>query len=111
MNSAMIPVCSPGRAMGPIWLRETNVGRALADRALAAARRKSAIGVLPFVLTHVALDQAATDRWAEAQAGFYEAIDLARETGQRTELSCFAGTPRVARGEAGKVRAEPPARR
>ena len=74
-------------AMGPVWLREVNTGRTLADHALAVARRKSAIGVLPFVLTHVALHQAATDRWAEAQAGFYEAIDLARETGQRTELA------------------------
>ena len=74
-------------AMGPLWLREAHVGRALADRALAAARRQSAVGVLPFVLTHVAIDQAATDRWAEAQAGFHEAIGLARETGQRTELA------------------------
>jgi DNA-binding CsgD family transcriptional regulator len=73
-------------AMGPLWLREVNIGQALADRALAVARRKSAVGVLPFVLTHVALERAATDRWAEAQAGFYEAIALARETGQRTEL-------------------------
>ena len=54
-------------AMGPLWLREANTGRVLADRALAAARSTSAIGVLPFVLTHVALDQAATDRSAEAQ--------------------------------------------
>ena len=91
-------------AMGPIWLREANVGRELADRALAVARRKSAIGVLPFVLTHVALDQAATDRWAEAQAGFYEAIDLARETGQRTELS--ASLARFAWLEARQGKAE-----
>ena len=91
-------------AMGPIWLREANVGRALADRALVAARRTSAIGVLPFVLTHVALDQAATDRWAEAQAGFYEAIDLARETGQRTELS--ASLARLAWLEARQGRSE-----
>ena len=76
-------------AMGPLWLREANVGRDLADRALAAARSQSAVGVLPFVLTHVALDQAATDRWAEAQAGFHEAIGLARETGQRTELAAL----------------------
>ena len=74
-------------AMGPLWLREASIGRELADRALAVARRKSAVGVLPFVLAHVALVQAATDRWAEAQAGFYEAIDLARETGQRTDLA------------------------
>jgi DNA-binding CsgD family transcriptional regulator len=74
-------------AMGPVWLREVNTGRVLAGRALAAARRQSAVGVLPFVLLHVALDQAETDRWAEAQAGLNEAIGLARETGQRTELA------------------------
>jgi DNA-binding CsgD family transcriptional regulator len=92
-------------AMGPLWLREANVGLALGDRALAMARRKSAVGVLPFVLTHVALVQAATDRWAEAQAGFYEAVDLARETGQRTELA--ASLARLAWLEARQGRSEP----
>ncbi len=91
-------------AMGPLWLREANIGQALADRALAVARRKSAVGVLPFVLTHVALEQAATDRWAEAQAGFYEAIALARETGQRTELC--ASLARLAWLEARQGRSE-----
>ena len=74
-------------AMAAPWLREAHVGRALAERALEVARRSSAVGVLPFVLTHVAIDQAATDRWAEAQASFHEGIGLARETGQRTELA------------------------
>ena len=91
-------------AMGPLWLREVNIGQALADRALAVARRKSAVGVLPFVLTHVALERAATDRWAEAQAGFYEAIALARETGQRTELC--ASLARLAWLEARQGRSE-----
>ena len=75
-------------AMGPLWLREADTGQALASRALATARRQSAVGVLPFLLTHVAVEQVgATDRWAEAQAGFHEAIGLARETGQRTDLA------------------------
>ena len=74
-------------AMGPLWLREANTGQVLAGRALAVARDKSAVGVLPFVLTHVAIEQAATDRWAEAQASFHEAIGLARETGQQTDLA------------------------
>ena len=89
---------------GSIWLREADVGRALADRALEAARRTSAVGVLPFVLTHVAIDQAATDRWAEAQAGFHEAIGLARETGQHTDLG--AALARLARLEARQGRSE-----
>jgi DNA-binding CsgD family transcriptional regulator len=92
-------------AMGPLWLREADTGRALASRALATARRKSAVGVLPFVLTHVAINQvAATDRWAEAQASFHEAIGLARETGQRTELT--AGLARLAALDARQGRSE-----
>lgn len=92
-------------AMGPLWLREADTGRALASWALATARRQSAVGVLPFVLTHVAIDQvAATDRWAEAQASFHEAIVLARETGQRTELT--AGLARLAALEARQGRSE-----
>ncbi len=72
--------------MGPLWLREADTGRESADHALALARRTSAVGVLPFLLGHVACDHGATDRWAEATAGFHEAIGLARETGQRTDL-------------------------
>lgn len=83
-------------AMGSIWLREADIGRALAYRALEAARRKSAVGALPFLLIHVAIDQAATDRWAEAQASFHEAISLARETRQQTDLgACLAYLARL----------------
>ncbi len=89
-------------AMGPVWLREANVGRALADRALAVARRTSAVGVLPFVLSHVAIEQAASDRWAEAQAGFYEAVGLARETGQRTELGASLARLALLEGRQGR---------
>jgi DNA-binding CsgD family transcriptional regulator len=73
-------------AVAPLYLREAEVGRVLASRAQAEARRSSAVGALPSVLTFMAIDQAATDRWAEAQAGFHEAIGLARETGQLTDL-------------------------
>jgi DNA-binding CsgD family transcriptional regulator len=72
-------------AMGPLWLREAHVGGNLVDRALDVARQRSAIGALPFLLSHVAVSQVAEDRWAEAEAGFHEAITLARETGQRTD--------------------------
>jgi len=73
-------------AMGPLWLREEATGRDLASQAVALAHRTSAVGVLPFLLAHVATDGVATDRWAEAQAAFHEAIGLARETGQHTDL-------------------------
>ncbi len=74
-------------AMGPLWLRESQAGQTLADRALDLARAESAVGVLPFLLSHVAVDAMATDRWVEAEAKFHEAIDLARETNQRTDLA------------------------
>jgi DNA-binding CsgD family transcriptional regulator len=73
-------------AMGPLWLRDASGGRVLVARALAAARERSVVGVMPFLLSHIAIDLAAGDRWAEAEAMFYEAIDLARESGQDAEL-------------------------
>ena len=91
-------------AMGPLWLREADTGQALTSRALATARRQSAVGVLPFLLTHVAIEHAATDRWAEAQADFHEAIGLARETGQRTDLA--SGLARLAWLEASQGQSE-----
>jgi DNA-binding CsgD family transcriptional regulator len=91
-------------AMGSIWLREGDIGRALTYRALEAARRKSAVGALPFLLVHIAIDQAATDRWAEAQAGYHEAIGLARETGQYADLGTSLAF--LARLEARQGRAE-----
>lgn len=95
-------------AMGSIWLREADTGRALAYRALDAARRKSAVGALPFVLGHVAIDQAATDRWAQAQAGFHEAIGLARESRQHTDLAAmlaFLACLEARQGQAQQCRA------
>jgi hypothetical protein len=38
------------------------------------------------MLNLLARDQATTDRWAVAEATYREAIELARESGQRTEL-------------------------
>jgi DNA-binding CsgD family transcriptional regulator len=72
---------------GPLWLREAGVGRGLVDRAVAAARARSAVGALPHLLTHLAIRDASADRWAEAEASFDEAIRLARETGQSVVLA------------------------
>ncbi len=72
-------------AMGPLWLREAAQGQALVLRALTDARSRSAAGVLPFLLGHVGIDYATRDRWVEAEAAFYEAIDVARESGQDSE--------------------------
>lgn len=77
----------PWLAMGPMFLRETGAGRSLVDDALRTARDRAAVGALPYVLNLIARDQVATDRWAVAEATCLEAIDLARESGQQTELA------------------------
>jgi len=73
--------------LGPLFLRQTGAGRWMLEHALRTARDRAAVGELPFVLTLIARDQAATDRWAVAGATYREAIDLARESGQQTALA------------------------
>jgi DNA-binding CsgD family transcriptional regulator len=86
----------PWMALAPIFLREASAGRALLDRALEVARERSAIGRLPLVLNLVALDHATTERWAVAEATYQEAIGLARETDQQTDLAFgLAGLARL----------------
>ncbi len=74
-------------AFAPLWLRETGPKGGFVERAVATARTSSAVGALPHLLTHIGIDEAATGRFAEAQATFDEAIRFARETGQRTILA------------------------
>lgn len=76
----------PWLALGPIVLRQAGPERALLEDALRTARARAAVGTLPAVLNLLARDQATTDRWAIAEASYREAIDLARESGQRCEL-------------------------
>lgn len=72
---------------GPMWLREAEAGRGLIDSALEQARGQAALGVLATLLPYIARDQATSDQWPAAETSFDEAIRLARETGQRTELA------------------------
>lgn len=74
-------------SFGPLFLREAKAGRDLIEAAIAAAREHAAVGVLPRLLNRLARDEAATDRWHDAEADFDETIRLARESGQRTELA------------------------
>jgi len=76
----------PWLTLGPIFLREADVGRSALAQALQTARARAALGELPFVLVLFARDQATSDRWAVAEATYEEAIRIARETDQRTEL-------------------------
>ena len=72
--------------IGPLYLRESGSGRELIVQALDQRREESALGTLPHLLFHLARDDATTDRWARAEAGYGEAVALAREFGQATEL-------------------------
>jgi DNA-binding CsgD family transcriptional regulator len=74
-------------AFGPMWLRESEAGRAQLERVQDGVRSRTAIGALPSLLANVGRDQATTDRWPAAEASYDEAIRLARETGQRTDLA------------------------
>ncbi len=76
----------PWLAVAPLFLRDVDAGRELLERALETARTRAAVGALPFVLNLIALDHATTDRWAVAEATYLEAIALARETDQQTDL-------------------------
>ena len=77
----------PWLAVAPIFLREAGAGRSLLEHALRIARARAAVGVLPFVLNLIARDHATTDRWAVAEATYNEAVGLARESGQQTDLA------------------------
>ena len=79
--------CCRGWCSAPIFLREAGVGRSLIEHASRTARERAAVGALPFVLGLLARDQATTDRWAVAEATYREAIELARESDQRTDLA------------------------
>jgi DNA-binding CsgD family transcriptional regulator len=73
-------------AVAPLLLREAGAGRPLLAHALATARARSALGALPFVLNLIARDAATSDRWAQAEATYAEAIERARESGQQVDL-------------------------
>ena len=79
-------------AVAPLFLRESGPERDLMLRAVADRRANVALGSLPFLLFHLARDDATTDRWSSAEVGYQEAIVLARESGQTTDLAmCLAG--------------------
>ncbi|MDX6631531.1 MAG: hypothetical protein QOH00_3777, partial [Gaiellales bacterium] len=69
----------------PLFLRETRTARATFARAIASARDRGVAGALSSLLTLLARDAATTDRWPEARASYYEAVELAHNTGQPGE--------------------------
>jgi DNA-binding CsgD family transcriptional regulator len=73
-------------ALGPLWLRDAAIGRALYERAVELVRSRTAVGALPELLVHIARDWATTTEWAAAHVSYTEAIALARESGQDVAL-------------------------
>jgi DNA-binding CsgD family transcriptional regulator len=70
---------------GGLYLRGDG-GVDLIRRAVDLTRELGALGTLPVALNQLALDSAASGRWAEARAEFDEAICLAREIGVSNDL-------------------------
>lgn len=70
----------------PLFLRDAETGRELRAR-VDEARARVGVGALPGLLFLVARDEATSDSWARAAADYTEAIRLARDTGQATELA------------------------
>ncbi|MBV9607458.1 MAG: helix-turn-helix domain-containing protein [Solirubrobacterales bacterium] len=102
------PGLLPWLATAPMFLRQAGAGRPLLDQTLDVARDRAALGTLPFVLNLLAKDQATTDQWAVAAATYQEAIGLARESDQRTDLGfALAGLAwlEARRGHAAQARA------
>lgn len=70
----------------PLFIRDAETGRELRAR-VDEARARAGVGTLPGLLFLVARDGATSDSWARAAADYTEAIRLARDTGQTTELA------------------------
>jgi DNA-binding CsgD family transcriptional regulator len=76
----------PWLLLAPLFLRDASGGTRLRAR-VEEIRGSAGVGMLPAVLFHVARDQATTDAWDRASANYTEAVRLADETGQATELA------------------------
>ncbi|MGA8046332.1 MAG: helix-turn-helix transcriptional regulator, partial [Dermatophilaceae bacterium] len=81
------PMRADWLVLGPLYLREEGRYRALVREALQDTRVGAALGALGHLLFHVALDDAAGDRWTQAESEYHESIELARESGQSTDLA------------------------
>lgn len=80
------PEALPWLLATPLFLRDSRTGDDL-RRIVDDVRSRMGVGLLPNVLFHVARDQATATSWSRATANYEEAIRLARETGQETDLA------------------------
>jgi DNA-binding NarL/FixJ family response regulator len=76
----------------PLFLREARTARESFARLIASARERGISGALSPLVYLIARDAATTDRWPEARANYYEALELARDSGQPgEECAALAG--------------------
>jgi len=73
--------------IGPLFLREEGAGSDLIGRAVEESRGASRLGTLSHLLFHLARHDWSTHQWSRAEVGYAEAVALAREFGQVTELA------------------------
>jgi len=88
------------------FLRVERAGYRPLARAVALARERGAVGVLPFALFYLGMGALGSPRWAEAGAHFEEGLRLAGETGLRVDaLTSLVGLARLEarRGDAAAV--------
>jgi DNA-binding CsgD family transcriptional regulator len=69
-----------------LFLRESETGRYLIERALVEARDHAPTSALPVVVFYLGRHAFATDRWALARSLYEEAIRVAHETAQKAWL-------------------------
>ena len=79
-----LPAAGAGRPVAARHRARPGGGRAGRSSGCAT---QAALGSLPYLLMHIARDAATTDRWDDAEAAYQEAIRLAEETGQSTDLA------------------------
>lgn len=81
-----LPAVVPWLGLAPLFLRDAEAGAELWEL-VQVVRTRVGPGLLPNLLFHVARDQATSTQWRRAAANYAEAVALARETGQSTELA------------------------
>ena len=95
-------------AIALCWLERCSEARGLLGGAVATARQRGMVGILPYVLFMAAWAARRSGAWPEALASASEGVTLARELGQETMLvEClFEMTPiAAARGQEAEFRA------
>ena len=67
--------------IGPLFLREAGSNRDVVAQVVQSVRERAAVGALPFLLSLIAKDAAASTAWQQADELYAEAVRLAEETG------------------------------